>query len=193
MLPSGGAGTRWAIYREELPKGDAGLAGRIIWEVISFRSLFYWNKSLWTLSWLFHATLFLVFLDHLRILYDYYALLGITGGAAETISFWLGGVAGAVCLGTLILLLGRRAVRSHVRAITGFGDYLLIILFALILITGNCMKFHIALGIPTFLVHMLLIELLLVVTPFSKFIHFLGTLLANAIRYEPFRPVWRVR
>ncbi len=184
------------------PAAGGRNAINVIQEAFLFKSLFRGDRLLWVLAWLFHVVLALIFLGHLRVITNVDQLLmklGMSEDGISVMSSSAGGAAGVVILITTIFLFIRRLFVPRVREITGLGDYLALILVAVILITGNMMRFggeHFDLtgarsyfaglasfsnvgGAPVlvnnlFLAHMCLAFLLLMYIPFSKILHFGG-------------------
>ena len=108
-------------------------------------------------------------------------------------------VAGVLILVTVALLLIRRVTLQRAREVTGVADYLALLLIAVIIITGNTMRFaaeHFDLALTRdyfaalatfsnvtamealknnlFFVHMCLGAVLMMLIPFSKILHFGG-------------------
>ena len=174
------------------PVTRLGVGVRIIKEVALFASLFKSNKWTWMFGVLFHAALLVVVLRHLRYF---------------TEPVWLpialiqpfGVYAGFAMLAGLALLFARRLLVPRVRYITGFSDYLMLVLLFFIGFSGPLMKFvsrppvipakGFFLGLlrldwqtlPTdfpLMVHLTLVLTLMVVFPFSKLLHAPGLFFA---------------
>lgn len=171
-------------------------------EMVVFKSLFNGDRLLWSIAWLFHVVLALIFVGHVRVFTNADSLLAAFGMSPEqidAISGGVGGVAGVVILATAVFLLLRRLVIQRVREVTGLSDCLALLLIGAIISTGNMMRFgaeHFDLaltrdyfaGLATFsnvagaaalennvfLLHMFLALLLIMVIPFSKILHFGG-------------------
>ena len=171
-------------------------------EAMLFRSLFGGDRVLWAFAWVFHVVLLLIFVGHLRVFTNVDAVLiasGMSDESIKTMSAGVGGAAGVVILVATVLLLARRLALPRVREITGLADYLALLLIGAIIITGNMMRFgaeHLDLtltreyfaslatfsgvaGQPalennTFMLHMGLAFLLIMIIPFSKILHFGG-------------------
>ena len=171
-------------------------------EALFFRSLFHGDRVLWLLAWGFHAVLALIVLGHLRVFTNVDSLLrtlGMSEEAIHSMSSNAGGAAGLVILVTVVLLLIRRGTLQRVREVTGAADYLALLLIGAIIVTGNMMRFgaeHFDLALTrdyfaalvtfsnvtgmetlknsTFLVHMGLAFVLIMIIPFSKILHFGG-------------------
>jgi len=177
------------------PKGSTG--GEVLKQCLFFPSLFKGNKTLWSFSWIFHVTLALIFVGHIRVFTDFPALWAALNINADTMSAVSGGAAGIIIFATSILLLFRRFVIKRVREISNFTDYFAILLILAIILTGNLMRFgeHFDLALTQdyfsalftfsfatmqipdngmFRVHFLLAQLLIIYIPFSKILHFGG-------------------
>jgi nitrate reductase gamma subunit len=173
-------------------------SGGVLAETLLFPSLFKGDRVLWSFSWIFHVTLALVFLGHVRVftaLIDRMLMaLGMSTEAIDTMSATAGGAAGIVLLATGVLLLVRRLAIQRVREISGVPDFFALLLLIGIVVTGNRMRFgaHFDLEqtrawawslftfspqVPengAFLIHALLAILLIMYIPFSKILHFGG-------------------
>ena len=181
------------------------MAGSVVAEALFFPSLFKGDRVLWVFSWVFHATLGLVVLGHVRVftaLIDRALMaLGMGPEAIGAMSAGVGGAAGIVLLGTGGLLLVRRLALRRVRQISGAPDFFALLLLIGIIATGDLMRFgaHFDLAqtrvwawslltfapeIPedgTFLIHALLAMLLIMYIPFSKILHFGGIFFTQAL------------
>ena len=171
----------------------------ILAEAVFFPSLFRGDRVLWFFAWLFHATLALVFLGHLRVFSGFIdntlMALGMSAEGIKTMSSMAGGSAGVILVTTGVLLLVRRLTMQRVREISGVPDFFALLLLIAITITGNMMRFgahHFDLELTRiwagslltfspqvpqnglFLVHALLAMILIMYIPFSKILHFGG-------------------
>jgi len=178
----------------------------VLAEVLYFPSLFKGDRFLWAISWLFHVTLALVALGHLRVLtglIDSTLLaMGMTQDGIDTMSSTSGGAAGVVLLATGLLLLARRLTVRRAREISGAGDFFALLLLVAIIASGDVMRFgsaHFDLEQTriwarsllvfspqypaggAFLVHALLAQLLIMYIPFSKILHFGGIFFTQAL------------
>ena len=171
-------------------------------EAMLFSSLFRGDRVLWSIAWVFHVVLALIFVGHFRVFANVDRVLtgaGMSEDAIGAMSGGVGGAAGVIILILVALLVVRRMTLQRVREITGVADYLALGLIAVIIITGNMMRFggeHFDLaltreyfaGLATFgnagqaaalqnnvfLVHLGLAFLLIMCMPFSKLLHFGG-------------------
>jgi nitrate reductase gamma subunit len=189
------------------PAGEPGAnVGKVISEALLFPSLFKGDKSLWAMSWVFHATLALVFFGHMRVLTGAIDRLligfGMTADGVTWMSSTFGGAAGVILAATAVLLLVRRFTVQRAREITLVGDFVILALLLAIIMTGNLMRFsgsHFDLAqthvwawsvltfspkVPAdgmFLWHALLAQLLIIFIPFSKILHFGGIFFTQAL------------
>ncbi len=186
------------------PSGDSTLRS-VMAETFLFPSLFKGDKALWAFSWLFHATLALVVLGHLRVftgLIDTILIaLGMTPEGVAGMSTTAGGAAGILLLATGLLLLIRRLVIPRVREISNLPDFIAPLLLIAIIASGNLMRFGphfdleqtrlwaaslltfspIVLADTAFLVHAFLAMLLITYIPYSKILHFGGIFFTQAL------------
>ena len=167
------------------PTTTGGVVLRMTREVVFFESLFKSNRWIWGLGMLFHASLALVVMRHLRYF-------------TEPVWSWValiqpfGMYAGITMLLGLLGLWGRRLFVERIRYISTPSDHLMLVLLIGIAASGLMMKFvahtdviavkGYFLGLMHFniealpgdlllLTHLSLVVLLLVVFPFSKLLH----------------------
>lgn len=167
------------------PTTRAGVAARLLREVVFFESLFKASLWTWLFGWLFHAGLFVTLLAHLRYF-------------TEPVWWWvaliapLSPYAGLAMLVGLAGLLARRFLVDRVRYISAPSDYLMLVFLMCIAGSGLLMRyvFHtdivalkqFALGLLGFdfssipgdavlWLHLILVACLLLVFPFSKLLH----------------------
>ncbi len=170
------------------PTTADGVVLRMMREVVFFESLFKSNLWIWGLGWLFHASLLLVLMRHLRYF-------------IEPVWVWValiqpfGIYAGITMLLGLGALWGRRLFVERIRYISTPSDHLMLLLLLGIAASGLMMKFiahtdviavkGYFLGLMHFdiqllpadlllFVHLFLIVSLMVVFPFSKLLHVPG-------------------
>ncbi|MGC2165842.1 MAG: respiratory nitrate reductase subunit gamma [Gallionella sp.] len=167
------------------PITTGGVVFRMTREVVLFESLF--KASLWTwgLSWLFHASLLLVLLRHLR-----YFTEPVWGWVAFLQPF--GMYAGITMLLGLCGLWARRILVERIRYISTPSDHLMLVLLIAIAGSGLMMKFvaHTDVieikgffqGLMHFsmqpfpadilvMLHLLMVAVLLLIFPVSKLLH----------------------
>ena len=174
------------------------VAGGVLAEVLFFPGMFKGDKVLWSFSWIFHATLTLVFLGHIRVLTSLIdqnlMAMGMSTEGIDLMSGTSGGVAGVILMVTGVLLLLRRIVVQRVREISGIGDFFALLLVIAIVFTGNIMRFGahfdleqtrvwawslltfspIVVNNGMFQFHALLAMVLIMYIPYSKIMHFGG-------------------
>ncbi len=167
------------------PVTVAGVVWRMFREVVFFHSLFRGNKWIWLFGWIFHFSLLLVLLRHLRYftnpVWEWVALIQPFGKYAA--------------FGMVIGLLGlwsRRILVARVRFITSPSDHFMLALLVGIGISGMSMTFlshtdivslkAFFLGLMRFeiqplpadinlLIHLALVATLMILFPISKLLH----------------------
>lgn len=167
------------------PTTGLGVVWRMIKEVVLFQSLFKSNKWIWLFGWLFHFTLLLVLLRHLRYI-------------TEPVWFWVNWIqpfGKYAAFGMLIGLGGlwaRRFLVDRVRYISSPSDHLMLLLLIGIAASGLAVKYishtdvvalkSFFLGLMVFdvqplpadaflLMHLSLVVVLMLVFPISKLLH----------------------
>ena len=167
------------------PLTKGGVALRMLREVTVFQSLFRANKWIWLFGWIFHVSLAVVLLRHLR-----YFLQPVPLPIVLIQPF--GVIAGFAMVAGLLALWARRFVVERIRYISGPSDHLILALLVSIGLSGLTMKFlartdivsvkEFFLGLmyfdwrplpadPALIVHLTLVLVLMVVFPFSKLLH----------------------
>jgi len=168
------------------PINVSGVFMRMILEVLLFKSLFKSSKWTWFFGWIFHFALVLLFLRHLV----YFWPDEIPAILMKTEPFKY--AAFPLIIG-LLGLLGRRLFVDRVRYISTPSDYLMLVLFLVIGVSGMLMTFahnhpnmlvvkNFAVGLITlnwselpsnliFLAHILLVFILIAIFPISKLLH----------------------
>jgi len=185
------------LYPAGSEKGSK--AGNILKEAFFFRSLIRSDRTLWAIAWAFHVVLALILLGHFRVVANVDGILsalGMSDEAIQTMSGGVGGAAGIIILLVAAMLLVRRLALPRVREVTGLSDYAILILLAAIIVTGNLMRFggeHFDLEVTrayfaslisfgnvassaalengTFVLHMGMALVLIMLVPFSKILH----------------------
>ena len=167
------------------PITSGGVVLRMMREVFLFESLFKANLWTWGLGWLFHASLALVLLRHLRYF-------------TEPVWSWVafiqpfGMYAGITMLFSVAGLWARRIFVERIRYISTPSDHLMLALFVAIAVSGLMMRFVVhtdvisvkgfMLGLMHFdlqtlpsssglYVHLSLVALLMMIFPISKLLH----------------------
>lgn len=167
------------------PTTQGGVVLRMAREVVFFESLFKANLWTWAMGWLFHASLALVLMRHLR-----YFTEPVWGWVALIQPF--GKYAGITMLLGLGGLWVRRLFVERIRYISTPSDHLWLVLLMAIAASGLLMQFLVHtdviavksffiawLGLnmgqlpadPVLLLHLSLVVALLALFPFSKLLH----------------------
>jgi nitrate reductase gamma subunit len=172
------AGQQWSLpwikpSRVDNPKGTAGVVIRMIFEVLTFRSLFRntklqfmsgpkigyeWEKWLWLFALAFHYSFLVVLLRHLRFFTEpipgFVLLIEkvdglLQAGVAPIQGFMLPGVmiSGFVLLGAVTLLVLRRVLIPQLNYISLPSDYFPLFLITAIGLTGVLMRYVLKLDI----------------------------------------------
>ena len=167
------------------PIHTGGVCWRLFKEVAFFESLFKASKWTWLFGWLFHFSLLIVLLGHLRY---------VTEGVWAWVAFLqsLGSYASLGMLAGLAGLWARRLLVDRVRYISAPSDHLMLLLLIAIGGSGLVMRTlsptdivavkGFVLGLIYFdwqalpvdgvlLVHLVLVAVLMIVFPFSKLLH----------------------
>lgn len=185
-------------------------------EVVFFKSLFKSDFALWAGGWTMHIALFAILGGHAVGIYTLgmeFVYFGASEGLSEAMSSILGMTFGIVMFFALLYLLYRRLVIQKVRQVSVTSDYLHLILLLSIVSVGNLMRFIPAWNIhyepvkeyitylvmlqpipagaealhnPLFAMHLLLVQILLIVLPFSKLMHVLGMFAERWIINRPY-------
>ena len=167
------------------PVAPAGVALRMAREVLFFESLFKSSKWTWIFGWLFHFSLLLVLLRHLRY-FQQPVWLPVVWVQA------IGTYAGFAMVVGLAGLWARRFLVDRVRYISTPSDHLMLALLLAIGATGLGLRFVMPTDIvavkafmlglmrfdlqplpadPQLLLHLGLVAVLMIVFPFSKLLH----------------------
>lgn len=167
------------------PTTRGGVVLRMAREVVLFESLFKANLWIWSMGWLFHASLALVVARHLR-----YFTEPVWGWVAFIQPF--GMYAGFTMLLGLCGLWARRLLVERIRYISTPSDHLMLVLLIAIAVSGLLMRFAVHtdviaikgffLGLmhydirllPADLIlylHLLMVAGLLFIFPISKLLH----------------------
>ncbi len=189
----------WPEVTTPGPQTESGALGRVIGDVLIFPNLFKADKWLWAGAWIFHVTLFLILVRHVR--YFTYPVPGFVLWL-QTVALWIGYIFGLAAL----YLLWRRLVLPRSLYVSGLPDYFALALMGAIAGTGIMVKYwaHVylvdvkafTLGLltlnpvapplhPLFLLHYLLVVALLLYFPFSKLLH-AGGIFFSPTRNQPY-------
>ena len=167
------------------PVTRAGVAARLVREVVLFESLFKASKWTWLFGWIFHAALLVVLVGHLRYFIEPVWLpVALVQGIVP--------YAGLAMVAGLAGLWARRFLVDRVRYISAPSDHLMLALLVAIGASGLAMRFGVhtdivalkafALGLVRFdwqplpldtvlLLHLVLVAALMAMFPFSKLLH----------------------
>lgn len=174
-------------------------AWRDVKGLLLFIGLFRRDKLLWFGSWLFHVSLTILLLLHLKW------ILPIASWVDGEILRAVGRSAGWLLLASAMSLLVRRLLVTRVRQITSIADYIAELLFALAVATGLVAVYDrpdaeimhrylrsiiafspITKDIPlSIVIHLLIVQALLVVMPFSHLLHSGGIFIARRFLASP--------
>ena len=167
------------------PTTTGGVILRMLREVTLFESLFKANLWTWAASWVFHISLALVLIRHLR-----YFTEPVWSWVAMAQPFGL--YAGLSMVLGLAGLWARRLLVERIRYISTPSDHLMLALLLAIAVSGLSMKFFShtdIVGVKSFILgmmrfdmqplpadgllylHLLLVASLLLIFPFSKLLH----------------------
>lgn len=182
-------------------------------EVALFRSLFKSDKSLWAGAWVMHVALLAIIGGHIvgfAFLGEQFKYLGVTPELSKQISDFLGTSMGIVVFFALLYLLFRRFAIKEVKLVSYPADFLMLFLLIAIVSAGNFMRLvpeysvkyitaqtyvvQLATFQPidftylniVFVIHLLLVQLLLVIFPFSKLLHVFGMFAERWIINRPY-------
>ncbi|WP_066634112.1 respiratory nitrate reductase subunit gamma [Desulfolucanica intricata] len=183
------------------PQTNGQVLGLIGAEAFLFRSLFRFDKGLWTGAWLMHFALLNILGGHIVGFYflgKQFVYIGMSESMSEAASNLLGTTFGIIIFFALLYLLYRRLAIAKVKQVTVTSDILQLLLLIGIVSAGNFMRLipeyavhyeeakAIIAGIITFnpiaipdnniffTIHFFLVQVLLMVFPFSKLMHVLG-------------------
>lgn len=159
------------------PTTQTGVVLRMTREVLFFESLFKANLWTWTVGWLFHASLALVLMRHLRYftepVWDWVAVIQPFGMYA-----------GITMLLGLLGLWVRRLFVERIRYISTPSDHLMLVLFIVIAVSGLSMKFvaHTdVIAVKNFFLGWMRFDILNLPADFNLYIHLLSVALLLAI------------
>ena len=169
------------------------------------------DRRMWGFVIVFHAAVVALFIGHLRLIVEFTSLAGALGERGmEQFAFLSGGAIGIILLIAVLYFLIRR-LTSPGRAMSTPGDYALLILILLVLLTGNSMRFlgdvpitayrqyvsgllAFSPAVPAALdtsaarwslgVHVMFANFFFIYFPFSKLMHVIGSLATNLIRSD---------
>ena len=176
-------------------------------EVLFFPSLLKNDRNLWIGAWPFHAALAFIIIGHIRLfsgIPDKMLLaIGLSEAGIDTLSAISGKAVGILIVIALIYLLIRRFTQPTVREMSNLADYLVILLLLAIVTAGNYMRFAMEIDIieyrdfigtifalspaappanQMFILHIFLVQMLLIILPFSKIIHPIGIFFTQGLK-----------
>ncbi|RPF47203.1 respiratory nitrate reductase subunit gamma [Thermodesulfitimonas autotrophica] len=188
----------------------------ILWQIVSFWNIFKFDRGLWVFAWPMHVALASIAGGHFLGIYtlgqQFHLLLPwiVTPHQSEAASNFLGTTFGILFFLMLLGLLYRRLAIEKVRVISAPSDYLHLLLLLGIVGVGDYMRLvhtaslHYAeareylAGLFTFnpqplpdngffFIHFLLVQIMLIIFPFSKLMHPFGILWNRWIYNRPFQ------
>ena len=190
-------------------KNSSQLWAGVTQELFLFRSLWAGDSTLWAGAWIFHVSLALIFVGHLRVVTDFprlWAAMGMGAEGVNAMSAWVGGAVGVVILGMGLFLLGRRFTSPAARDASKVEDYVTLLLLLGVIVTGDALRFlsHFDLeqtrtyfrGLltlnlqsmpesPLFWLHFLLGQVLIMYIPAGKLLHLPGVFFTHPLlRWE---------
>jgi len=174
------------------PVTQGGVVVRMLSEVVLFNSLFKSNKWIWIFGWMFHLSLLLAFIRHLRYVISPDSILMPIVGFEMVQAF--GKYAGFAMLIGLAGLLARRILVDRVRYISSPSDFAMLLLIIGIAATGVLVSFvfkdayavlqlkAFVIGLVTFnwqpvpdngliIAHLSMVLILMFIFPISKLLH----------------------
>ncbi|MGB9904032.1 MAG: respiratory nitrate reductase subunit gamma, partial [Desulfotomaculales bacterium] len=195
-------GTSHEITLAPFPQTPFQAGWIFIREIALFRNLFFFEPALWVGAWPMHIALFMVLGGHAVGFYflgEQFVYLGMSPELSKFMSNLLGSVFGLIVLAGLIYLLVRRAAVERVRLVSNPSDYLHLVLLIAIVTIGDIMRYFPQYGmhyeevqeyfkaliffqpVPEFvfhnvffILHLLCVQILMIVFPFSKLVHLFG-------------------
>lgn len=191
----------------------ADTIGIILAQILFFWNPWKFDRPLWVGAWPMHVALAGVLGGHVLGIYflgTQFIYIGLSVAASKQASVLLGQLIGVVFLVALLYLLYRRIAIEKVRAVSAPSDYLHLLLMLAIVVVGDLMRFlpsaeleyeearHFLAGLFTFhpvpipdnwyfIIHFLLVQILMIVFPFSKLVHPLGMLWERWIVNRPYQ------
>ncbi|MEW6572274.1 MAG: respiratory nitrate reductase subunit gamma [Bacillota bacterium] len=188
----------------------------ILWQIVSFWNILKFDRPLWVGAWPMHVALASIAGGHVLGVYtlgmQFHLLLPwlVSEHASEAASNALGTTFGIIFFVSLLYLLYRRFAVEKVRAISATSDYLHLVLLLAIVGIGDYMRLvhtaslhydearHFMAGLFTFnpqplpdnfffFLHFLLVQIMLIVFPFSKLMHPFGILWNRWIINRPYQ------
>lgn len=159
------------------PTTQSGVVLRMAREVVFFESLFKANLWIWSMGWLFHASLALVFMRHLR-----YFTEPVWGWVALIQPF--GMYAGLTMLLGLLGLWARRLFVERIRYISTPSDHLMLLLLIGIAASGLVMTFLVhtdVIAVKNFFLSWMQLSIGSLPADFALYVHLLSVIALLAI------------
>ena len=188
------------------PKPDGVKRGAAMTaDQIVFPSLFK-QKVLWIFGVMLHLALLGIVVGHVRIFGEpqfFWDFVRLNEHGVHLFAYIIGGAVGIAFLISLIVLLVRRFYGT-MRKVTVPIDILFLLLLIAIALTGDYMRFFMDINmveiqtyfaslfrfspiitttiqIPTYIIHNVLTQVLIMYIPFSKLVHIIGSFITNYI------------
>lgn len=193
------------------PQSSARRGLKLLKDSFLFPQVLSTDKLMWLFVILFHLTLLGIFFGHLRLIGEITPLVNVIGEEnMSELAFWAGGTMGIAMFVSLFYFLVRR-FKSPYKELSTPADYLLILLFLVVVFLGIHMRFfgnielqdfqayaHSMLAFrPSFpeaiaqseekwvlVGHMMTFSILCIYFPFSKLVHFIGGFATNLLRSD---------
>ncbi|RDV84556.1 respiratory nitrate reductase subunit gamma [Ammonifex thiophilus] len=188
----------------------------ILWQMVFFWNVLKFDPWLWVGAWPMHVALFSILGGHVLGIYtlgtQFHLLFPwlITEAQSEHASEFLGTFFGIIFFVALVYLLVRRLTLTRMKVLSSTSDYLHLLLLLAISGVGNYMRLVEGAGVTyaearTFLAglftfnpqpfpdnwffftHFLLVQLLMIVFPFSKLMHSFGIMWERWIVNRPYK------
>jgi nitrate reductase gamma subunit len=192
------------------PVTTSGRIGKVCGEILLFPSLWCGDRGLWLWAWLMHVSLVMVIGGHIVGISSIglqFMDIGFTAGQSLALSALMGTSSGVVMLAALIILLYRRTAVPEIKRLSDPADYFDLLLILAIVVSGlhmrmtsldmDLMAIRAYLGgilsfhptpIPKewiFVSHFFLVNVLLIYIPFSKLVHFAGSIVNQSMLVAP--------
>jgi nitrate reductase gamma subunit len=195
------------------PPTLGGAAVNYAAEVALFKSLWKGDKSLWAGAWIMHIALLNIIGGHIvgfAFLGEQFKYIGTSPELSVELSNILGTSMGVVIMVALLYLLYRRVAIAEVKAVSYPADYLLLLLLLCIVTLGNIMRLFPEYSIHyetaqtylvqlatfqaidtthfnvVFVLHLLFVQMLMIIFPFSKLLHLFGMFAERWIINRPY-------
>jgi len=182
------------------PQSNAEVVGIYARQIVLFENIFRFDMPVWVGGWIFHVALFMILGGHVMGIYflgRQFMYIGLSAALSEHMSELLGTTFGVIALIALFYLLYRRVAVDKVRRVSNPSDYLHLLLLIAIVAVGDFMRLFPGYGIeyapvkeyittlvmfqpaaipsnPLFITHIFLVQILLIIFPFSKLMHLFG-------------------